>query len=595
MLKVNQFPTAFLFLFAFVLMIGCKNDTAETTEKPWTRTDNTMEIRLPAPASGLNPILSSGGGYSGQVFRNMFQYLLNIDPKTKEFTSELAKSRPVVAPITSGPYEGGVAYTFELFEEARWDNGDPITGEDYVFSFKVIMTPQLPTQALRGYLYYVRDIQVDPDNPKRFTVLTDEKYILAEEALAAVAPMLPAQVYDPEGVLAQFPISDFLDKEASKKLADNEQLNAFAEQFRSEKFNREKGFVVGSGPYQFEEWVTDQRIVLTKKKDWWGAPLADQYPYLQAYPDTLLFRPIRESATATTLLRDEKLDIGVMLEAEDFLEMKNDPKMSQLYDFYSPSLFRFYFVYINNKNEKLSDPKVRRALAHLTDVNGIIESVFYGLAEPVVGPIHPSKSYYAKDLPLIDFDVNKAKVLLSEAGWTDTDGNGIVDKVINGERVEMRLNYLNTSNETTQRLALLIQSNAKKAGVEIELEQVEFQQLRERLNQRDYELSSGALSSQPILDDLYQIFHTDSDQPGGFNRVSFGNAQSDALIEEINRTLDEERRNSLYYTLQKMIYDEQPMIFILAPQGRLAIHKRFDSFASVVSPGYFPQMYPLKE
>jgi len=571
----------------------CKQD--KTPPVNWKRTSNEMLIRLASEPSGLNPILSVTDQYATQVMRHIFLYLMTIDPQTGLLEPSLVKSDPLIEPINEGPWKGGLRYDFEIRKEAKWDNGSPVTGADYVFALKTVFNPKIPAQRIRPYLEMIKDVQVDPANPKKFSVFTDQAYILALEAIVNSVPLIPAYHYDPEGKMTGIPLSDLLDPARAAALENNPDIQAFADRFTSERYARDTASVIGCGPYSLASIGDDQRITLVRKQNWWGDKVSDPPSSLQAFPGKLIYWPIRDQAAAVSLVRSEDIDVTVGLDAKDFLDARNLPGVTDNYAFFTPATYAYYFIYVNTRDPKLSDKLVRQALAHLLNVDEIITTVFYGLGERVNGPVLPMKDYYNKDLPVIPFDVEKAKVLLAEAGWTDSNGNGTVDKVVGGERKELKLTYLITNVPAQEKIASIFKDAASQAGIDLEVISKDFQAQRADLNTRDYELASGALVAPPVLDDFYQVWHTDSDTPDGTNRTGFGNAQSDELIETIRRTIDKKERDRLYQIFQKMVYDEQPMLFLLTPQSRIMIHKRFSAFASPLNPGFFPNQYQLVE
>lgn len=591
-----RLSTLFFFLVLsalFVSLTRCKSDPKPDAN--WKRTSNELVIRLAAEPSGLNPVISIADQYSSQVMRHIFLYLMNIDPQTGQLEPSLVKAQPVVEPIAEGPLKGGVRYTFEIREEAVWDNGTPITGHDYVFALKTVLNPKIPAQRIRPYLAMIQAVEVDRANPRKFSVLTNDTYILTLEAIVSTVPLLPAFNYDPEGQMDEIPLADLIDPEKVKALENDPRIQAFADRFTSERYGREPGSVTGSGAYALESIGEDQRITLVRKTNWWGDKVNNPPSSLMAYPEKLVYWPIRDQAAAVSLVKSEEIDIAVGIDAKDFIDMKALPEVTANYDFYTPATYAYYFIYVNTKNPKLSDSRVRMALAHLLNVEEIIETVFYGMGERVNGPVLPIKDYFNKDLPMIQYNIERAKILLSEAGWIDSNNNGTVDNLVNGERIELKLTYLITNVPAQEKIASIFKDAASQAGIDMEIISKEFQAQRADLNTRNYELASGALVAQPVLDDMYQVWHTDSDTPDGTNRTSFGNAQSDELIETIRQTLDKGERDRQYKIFQKMVYDEQPMLFLLTPQSRILIHKRFEAFASPLNPGFFPNQYQLVE
>ncbi len=133
-----------------------------------------------------------------------------------------------------------------------------------LFTLKAILNPKTNCQPLKPYFDWLYDVVVDSTNPKKFTVYSKEKYFKIEETASGY--ILPEYVYDPNQVMRKFAIQDLNTDEKRNKLKENADIQAFANEFNSEKHMREKGGIVGAGPYEFEKWVTGQEIVLKKKK-----------------------------------------------------------------------------------------------------------------------------------------------------------------------------------------------------------------------------------------------------------------------------------------------------------------------------------------
>ncbi len=599
MKRVIRLITFFSLSIFLISIYSCTNDKpGDNTDTESTSNyskENTVYVRLPAEPDKINPLITTSG-YSRIVYEPIFLYLLQFDPQTLQPEPQLATSRPEIKEITDGPYEGGVSYTFEIHESAVWDNGEPITAKDFEFTLKALFNPNVAAGPVRGYLEFIRDLSIDPENPKKFTVYTNQKYIVGEAAIGNI-PIYPAYIYDRNDLMAAFTLADLTDPERAKSLEGDERLKEFADVFNSADYGNKPENVVGSGPYSFESWEPGQQIVLSRKQNWWGDELTSEYPLLTGYPDKIVYKVIPDQTTAVAALKDQSIDVTAQIDAKDFTDLKDNELVNDNYNLYSPTALQYYYIGINTKDRtgKLTDKRVRRALAHLVDVDQLIEDLFYGLAQRTVGPIHPSKPYYNNDLAPIQYNVNKAKELLAEAGWNDSDGDGVVDKEIDGEKVDMRINYITSSaSKFGQNLAEIMKANFQQAGIELNIELMEFRQLIERLRNRDYEMHSGGWGQDPVPTDLKQIWHTESDRPDGSNRSGFGNAETDELIDEIRVTLNEEEREAMYLRIQEIIYEEQPYIFLFSPRERVAIHKRFNTAVTSLRPGYIVKDFQLK-
>ncbi len=578
--------TFFISFLIILLCFGCKNEKKDFKE-------NRVTVRLPAEPDRINPLLSTSG-YASQIESHLFLPLLNFDPESLELTPHLATSRPEINEIPDGENKGGWSYTFEIHQEAAWDDGKPVTAADYIFTMKAILNPKVETPAYRAYFNFLKDVKTDPDNPKKLTIYTTGPYILAEAALGNV-DVYPEHLYDPDGIMKNYSLKTLANQDSAVILVEKDTfLSKFAETFNSSKYSREKGFVNGCGAYQLEEWITGEKIILNRKNDWWGDKIVDRFPLLKALPEKIIFRPIPDGQTAVSLLKNQELDAMGSIQAETFVELSGNELSKQFYHLHTPPYLAYYFIGFNTNSPKLEDKEVRRAIAHLLDLDVVIEIVMYGLAQRTVGPIHPTKSYYHKGLQPILFDLEKAKKILSKAGWEDTDNDGWLNKMIDGEKVDLSLTYkYSNGNDVAKNIGLLLKDNAQKTGIKVELIAKQFSTLVDETRKRDFEMYYLAWSNPPTPDDLRQIWHTQSDTPKGSNKVGFGNAKSDALIDSIRVEMNEQKRHELYLKIQEVIYDQQPYIFLFTPKERIAIHNRFEAKTSAMRPGFFENHFKL--
>lgn len=589
----RNYSVVFLALLAIVIFnfSSCKTDPTTPPQKEVTSEPTTVTSRLRAEPDRLNPMLTFRG-WSLHVARFLFPTLIEFSPATLKLEAQLVKSLPVIKPIEEGKYKGGMSYSFEILEEAVWDNGQPITGNDYAFTLKVMMNPHVASDAYKGFFNMIRKVDVDPNNPKKFVVYTDQQYIKAEHAAGYF--IFPEYIFDPTGLLKDIPLVDILDPEKIEDLAkNNENLKQFGEQFNDPSYSRDADKLVGAGGYRLEEWIAGERIVLAKKENWWGDKLKNPHPLLVSKADRIVFIPIPDETAALSMIKSQTLDVMGAITEVQFEDLKKNEFVKEHYNFYTPQVLGITFVSLNTKNEKLQDKRVRRALAHLMDVDKVVNSIKKGYAVSINGPFHPSRDYYHKELPQIKLNIEQSKTLLTEAGWTDSNGNGTVDKMIGGQRVEMELEFLMTpTSKTSEAVALILQNEAEKVGVKINPIAQEANKFRGNLNTRNYEMYLGGSQQDLGLDDPRQTWHTESDTPNGSNRSGFGSAKTDELINELRKTMDVEKRNAMYLELQEAIYEEQPYIFLYTTLDRILINKRFkDVETTIQSPRFFENQW----
>ncbi len=591
--RTRLFESFVLFLFT-LFIISCTTDpkTDESSSK-----DNTLTIRQDQEPSRLNPLLSPTG-YATQVYHmQLFQPLMEYNPKSLEYESVLLKEEPVVERINSGPYEGGLSFTMEILDEAVWDNGSPITARDYEFTLKAAFNPLVEANRWRAYLNFIKEVETFDDNPKKIKVTVYPNYMLGDY-ITTNFPIYPEYAYDPDGLMADVAYEDLVDAEKAQELAEsNPNLQKFADQFSQMERSRDPEYIKGSGPYELTEWETGQRIVLTKKENWWGDQFVNERPLLSAHPEKITFVPIPDFTAALTKLKSEELDILSRIPADQIPELEKNELVTDNYELFVPSLNAIYWIPLNTKSPLLQDKRVRRAFAHLIDVDEAIEDFVNGLGERTVGPFLPNKKYYNDTLKAIPMSLDKAQELFTSAGWEDSNNNGTVDKMVDGKLTEMSVRFfMGPGSIVGNKIATVMKENAKKVGVNIEIIKKDFRTiLSEHVRTRDYEMVALLASRDPVEYDPKQRYHSTSDRSDGSNFMGFGNAYSDQIIDEIRTTDDPERQLHLYRELQEIIYDEQPAIFLFIPKEGLAIHKRFDAFKTEMRPGYFAPMYQLKD
>ncbi|MCP4437507.1 MAG: hypothetical protein GY810_00900 [Aureispira sp.] len=185
---MNKFLLVIL-AFNLVLFSSCGGDSGNTTNNNNTEeevidfpTDNVVRVHALSNIDALNPMVSSTQT-ARDVQKYIFQELFDHHPETFELRPVLGIGKPEVTAISEGEYAGGMSIGLEIHPDAVWDNGKPITADDYIFSIKTIKNPRVNSGNLRPYLEFVHDIQIDPNNPKKFTIYSKDLYILSEHLL----------------------------------------------------------------------------------------------------------------------------------------------------------------------------------------------------------------------------------------------------------------------------------------------------------------------------------------------------------------------------------------------------------------------------
>lgn len=579
MKKTSLIIISFLALATLIGLTGCKGKSGNGA----ATTVNIVYARSLSDPDMINPIntTSSDGRYIAAL---VFPSLLGTDPDDYHHTAMLAVSTPKITEITEGKLKGGIRLDWEIRPEAAWDNGSPVTGYDYAFTLKSILNPKTNCQPLKPYYEWLADVEVDSTNPKKFSVYAKEKYFLIEEYAGGY--VLPESVYDPDKIMRKFSVADMSTDAKRTALKENADIQKFAEEFNSEKHQREKGGVVSCGAYELESWVTGQSITLVRKKNWWGDKVKGVRDFV-ALPDKIVFKDINDPNTAVTALKDGQIDEIHGIEGKQYEELLKNTKVTEKIKLDAPSIFAYSFISFNTKNPKLSDKRVREAFAHCVNKKQINDVIGFGRSTPCETFVHPSQPQYNKDLVPYAYDLDKARTLLDEAGWKDSDGDGFRDKTINGEKVKLSLDFkIPSGNKGREQTGILLKEDLKKVGIDLTITAREWSVYLQDMDKKNFETTYGAFTMSSTMSDPKQLWHTSAQVTGGSNSSSFGDAKSDKLIDDLRSDLNTESRIAKYKQLEQMVHDEIPCVFMFIPANRLGINKRWDAKLTLIDPGY---------
>jgi peptide/nickel transport system substrate-binding protein len=560
---------------AFALLFSCGGSDKKTTisnsnPNNW-KTENTVIYHIIGDIDDMHP---TNGRTSERQEIHLYTQVYLIQTNYAQLGTacpQLAKATPTVS-------EDGLNYFYELRTDLKWDDGSPITAEDLVFTFKANKCPLVSNPHAKPYVGEMKNIIVDPTDKNKVTLVMKKKYI-QNLWIVTDFPLMQRSYFDPQNVLAKYTFEQFDDP---KFVADKQDdLKEWAKNFNDPKYSHDLNFLPGAGPYKISAWDPGQSLTLTKKKNHWTAGKTGLFE--QAFPDKIIFKISKEPNATKIDFKKQVFDASTYLDPKTLLELQDDAEFNKNYSSAFVPTYNFSYVGMNmrpdNRHKKLfTDKNVRRAIAHLVPVQDINKVVYKGKNRPIVGPVNPTKVEYNKDLTLIAYDVEKAKKMLEAAGWKDTDGDNIIDKMIEGEKVqfEFKLNYLATS-KTWEDMAKLISESFLKAGIKANLTPVQYEVHNQKNANHDFDMFLGSWAGGSTPDDFTQIWNSGEWASKGSNYVGFGNAQTDALIDSIKYELDDAKRNPMVKRFQAIVYDEQPYVFLFAAMRRVAIHNRFDN------------------
>lgn len=492
-------------LFA-VLLAACGGDAGDGggTEAGKPVTGGTAIFDVLGQFQGFNPVTVThstsieAGRY--MLFTPLFRYDEDLQPQ----------------PYLAERWElTDTSVTFHLRPDVRWHDGPPVTAEDVKFTFDLAKNPETASLLGSAYLSQIESATVVDPRTIRF---------------AFSAPH--AQALDgfwweplPKHLLEGVPPAELAQAE----------------------FNRNP---VGSGPFRFVRWDQGEQLVLEANPDF-PAELGGR-PRL----DRVVFKVLAEpTAMVTELLNGSADVIGYTLLPDQAQQVQQAPGATLKH---FPAR-EFWYVAWNNTREPFSDPRIRRAMAMAMNRPELIEGLLHGFGTPAHGMIPPWSPLYTPAEPL-PYDPAQAKRLLAEAGWTDSDGDGIVDK--DGRPLRFTL-LTNTENRLRQDIATVLQQQLRQVGVATDVRTMEFQSMLQQFKARDYDAVISAWILDTFKVDPVPLFAcAEARKANTANRTGYCNPRADRLIEQGLRASDAGQAKQTWAEFSQILQQDQPMTFL---------------------------------
>ena len=510
-------------------------------------------IGVPAEPEGLNPITVQSAYANDTIYggndSQIFEYLLQFD------TRDWSLSRPLLAESVPEVSPDHLNYTYTLRDGVRWQDGEPFSAEDVLFSAKIMMNTRVDSAPIRSNFTDLADVQILDGRRVKFTF--SRPNFMNAYFIGSILPIVARHVFDPKSVLAKYSYKDMI----GTKGQTDPVVKTFADSFNKSPHNRTP---VGTGPFKFEHWDTGKEIVLVRNDQYWGK---------KANLDKVVLRFIQDSTARLTALKAGDLDLDSRLEPIQYAQQASGDSFERQFAKVPVAMSQYRYVGWNMDRPYFKDKRVRQALTMLVDRQQIIDTLWFGLASPLASPVYASSPEFNPNIKPWPYDPKRAAELLDAAGWKDTNGDGIRDK----DGIPFRFEIQGpTGNDFIEHLLPILKESFRKAGIDMQERRLEFTVLVENLKSRKFDACTLAWSM-PLEDDGFQVWHSSSIANGGSNAVGFRNAEADRLLEQGRMEFDAEKRKQIYWKWQEIIHDEQPYTFLLVPKEPMAYHKRFQN------------------
>lgn len=422
--------------------------------------------------------------------------------------------------------EDGLEWTYNLRDDVTWHDGEPFTSEDVKFTIELI----LDNPAAGLYSDYVKQVDTVETPDDHTVVMTTKKPSVQMEIL--YVPILPEHIWGevPDDELKSFP---------------NEPS-------------------IGTGPFQAVEWDRGQSVKLVKNPDYFGGEPAIDEIFFQLYDN---------DDTMVQALKRGEIDYAYNPPAELFQSLEGvenietissvDPGYTELsMNVYEPTpeSIELGAPEESGGNPALLDVRVRQAINWAVDEQVLADKILRGEGPPgstIVPPTSPAYHLELDESELMGFDIERAKDLLAEAGWEDTDGDGIVDK--NGEPLELRL-VGRSEDSSSVRASEFIDGWLQEAGVDVTTEALTDNKLTEDIYATDFDMFIWGWGSDPDPDFILSVMTCG--QINNYSDSFYCNEEYDRLYELQKTQLDTEKRVETVYEMQRIVYEDTPYIVL---------------------------------
>jgi peptide/nickel transport system substrate-binding protein len=494
----------------WVALYGCKRETARVGEEPASPGggqpapgDTVIEASI-GDVSGFIPNITSDA-VSHEVGNLIYSGLLKRD-RDMNLVGDLAEAWNFS--------EDCRQLTVHLRKDAKWHDGVPFTAADVRFTYEAMIDPKTPTAYKEDFAAVDAVKVLDP-----YTVDITYKSVYAKALESWEMWMLPKHLlerYVREGRLRDAPA------------------------------NRAP---TGTGPYRFAEWRPGEKVVLSADPGHYaGAP----------YLSRVVYRIIPSRATIFLELKAMGVDL-TDLTALQYSRQTEYPAFRKAYNKYRYPGNGYTYFGFNLRDSRFADLRVRRAFAHAINKQELIDGVMAGLAREATGPFKPGTWAFNPDVRSYSYDPARARALLAEAGWKDTDGDGIVDR--RGKPFAFEI-LTNQGNDERKKVAELIQSSLRGIGVSAEIRMLEWATfIKEYIKKRRFDaiVLGWGIGLDP---DQYEIWHSSKIGADDLNTISYANAEVDGLLERGRSSCNQEERRPYYQRLHQVLAEDQPIIFL---------------------------------
>lgn len=494
-----------IIFFTSYLLLGAEIGTPNSSAP----SGGTLYFNLVGEPNTLHPI-SAMDLYSRRTFELTMDTLANFNYTENKLEPHLAERWEIS--------KDNNEFTFFLRKNAKFHDGHEVTAEDVKFSFDVIFDPKFEGQHLRSYYENIEKVIVVDKHTVRFIVKTP---YFKNFTQVATIDVLPKHIYG-EG-------------NASKKMTRK---------------------IVGAGPYKLEQFEKGDKMVFRRFDKWYGFE-ENHFKGLYNF-EKLIAKFVKDETLSMEMLKKGELDFTTFraegYELKAIGEPWGDKILKVKYQNKEPKTWYFYGW--NFKNPIFKSKKVRLALTQLMEREAMIKKFLFGYAVPAAAPISFQNESAPVGLKPVSFDSKNATKLLKEDGWEDTDKDGILDKIIDGKKVDFKFTLIHP-NKDYEKFHTWYQEELKKAGIDMEITLLEWSAFEPLVRKSQFDAVAMGWGGGDQDPDPKQVWHSQSSN-GGSNFINYNNPEVDTLIDKARLEMDRDKRIKLIRSVYEKIAADVP-------------------------------------
>ncbi|MCY6484787.1 ABC transporter substrate-binding protein [Clostridium aestuarii] len=481
------------------LFSGC--GSSGNSAKTSEKAKDTVTVATMYDAKSLDPHATNDVA-SSNVMKQVYQNLVTLNDKN-EVVPQLAEKFEKLDDLT---------YKFYLKKGVKFHNGEELKASDVKFTFERAISPNAAA---------IKHIVGDVD-PNGIKIIDD--YTIVIKTKKPSSAFLPSLTHTGGGCI--------LNEKAVKEAGNDYGMNP-----------------VGTGPFKFVSWAKGDKVVLERFDDYYGEK--------PAYKN-LVIRAIPEATNRTIELESGGVDIAYSITPNDVQRVEDNQDLKTM------RVMENSLTYLGFNCEKapFNNEKVRQAISYAINTPAIVKSVFRGVGGVAVGPVEPNVKYFNPNLGEPEYNIEKAKKLLAEAGQP----NGFKATIWTNDRKE-RID-----------MATIIQNQLKQVGIEIDIQVLEWGAYLQGLKEKKQDMFIVGWACQTPDPDmaLFGPFH--SSMKGNNNFTFFGDPKVDELIEKGRTLEDSPEREKVYYEVQKLIREKAPWVFLDNAEEVVGVRNNIEGF-----------------